>query len=211
MLSAIGAVAVLAAAIPGGTIWNDGFESGNLDPNFWSLEGDGIQVVTSLLGHDSNSYVNFQGQTGIGGIQSHSSLLLELPSFDDNNLTFGFWAKVHSGLEVDDSIVVEWSDDGATWNHLISITNQPIGSWTEYAFDLPPEASAGEPLNFRFTAELGSATDRLLVDDVSIAPEPASLLLLGLGSLVALRRGGRPANQATDCLDKTIYASVNQD
>ena len=192
MLLTIGAVAVLVAAIPGGTIWNDGFESGNLDPNSWSLEGEGIGVIDSSLAYSGESYLNFEGQTGIEGGQNNSILLLELPSFDDNNLAFGFWARVHSGLEADDNIALEWSGDGAAWHHLITFTDQAAGDWAEYAFDLPAEASTGEFLNFRFTAELGSVTDRVLVDDVSITPEPTSLFLLGLGSLIALPRGARP-------------------
>jgi hypothetical protein len=170
-----------ASASP--AVWVSGFENGFAD---WTSASGNWTTVSSSLAKSGSRYGKVEGATAFGG----DTLLLEISTLGKQNLRLSYWYSVKLGLEADDSVALEWSSDGSLWQGLVTYTDLSTEDvWKQVYFDLPVGASDNSQFAFRLVANLGSASDRMHFDDLTLSevPEPASLLLtLGFGALFLL-------------------------
>jgi hypothetical protein len=164
----------------GAVLWSDGFESGNFSA--WTSATGAWSVVTSTLSaHSGLKGADIKGLTDPAG----DVVLIRVSSSGYQNLEWQFWYKVRDALEVGDSLFAEWTANGTIWSPLAEYTNLPIGDWQSASFALPASANDNPNLALRLRAVLGSATDRMNIDDVSLSgtavavPEP-SIVIAGM-------------------------------
>ena len=169
-------VFALCSKVRAETIWSDGFESG--DFSAWTSVSGSWGLVHSSSGAKSGAYrASIDGETSLDG----DILLLEKSTVGYENLQWSCWYKVNAGLEEEDHVFVEWSNNsGADWQILTEYTKVPSGDWQYASFDLPETADDNPLCQFRFRAVLGNPSDCMSFDDMSLltVPEPSSILLL---------------------------------
>ncbi|QDU34163.1 hypothetical protein KS4_22250 [Poriferisphaera corsica] len=97
-----------------------------------------------------------------------------------------------------DSRVIEYSADGGNqWTHVETQSGTLSGTWAAYSLDLSSITQVDNNADFQFRITYDGATadtgrnrwDNFFVQGaVAAIPEPASLMLMGLGSLALVRR-----------------------
>lgn len=190
LLAAISIIIGEALPVPirGAPILSDGFESGNLGA-WTSADANWTIITSSLAAHSGTKGLDVKGNTD----PDSDILRIMTPSAGFQSLSWQYWFKVRDGLESADSVVAEWTANGADWLALASYSNLPSGDWQFASFALPETADENQNLGFRFRANLGSATDRMNFDDIALSgtasvPEPGSAILFGCFALSLLRR-----------------------
>ena len=158
---------------------------------YWqqALMADTVQVVSyDFLLHNESAYNersmvsdwSIHGQGAFMVISSKGSNKIELGTGDG-------WDVLLTGLSLDTWYTVEvWLD---TLNNKVKgragLQGGTLGAWsTEANMEVPSIVDSGDIIRFL-------ANDVVRYDNVSLVPEPATMALLGLGSLVMLRRRNR--------------------
>jgi hypothetical protein len=180
-----------AGVVKAATLWSDGFESGNL--NGWvSASGNWAVVTSPQTAHAGTKGLDIKGNTA----PDEDVLSVRVSSTGYRNLEWKYWYKVRDGLDLDDSVSVEWTGNGTTWQPLVRYSGAEAGDWQLASFVLPNGAVNNPNLGLRLRATLSSATDRMNFDDFALSgtavPEPAAALSgVSLLSLLSLRRRRR--------------------
>jgi len=154
------AILVLLALVPAGvaaaTIFEDDFESGNLDK--WDTQGD-PDVVGPLGGR----YVSFD--------DDNDEIHVHLDTTCWVNISLSYRRNV-SNMGSSEFFKVNYSTNGgSTWPMLEQIRNAP--NWTTVNFNLPPAANNNDDLRVRFRLDDGDdAGEWAHLDDVFINGTP---------------------------------------
>ena len=165
---------------------NDGFDDATNDVPFWedgSLGQNNIVTGTKDVGTDAHTgdYVGaLYWPSSLAVVQTTSHIISAGEEF-----TMTFW---HRGGFNPGDAAIYYLDGGAR----VELATQAVSGasdWTEVQFTaLATAASVGKPVGVLLR---GTAANQVWYDDVSltVVPEPASLVLMGLGGLVMLSRG----------------------
>lgn len=166
------------------TIWEDGFESE--DFSRWSSVSGGWKIVTDEAGAQSG---NRRAQVSGGEIEILTKEISTVGYLEP--IVFEFYWKVNSGLEVNDHVYAQWTEDGGGhYGNLTDFAGSLVGDWQLASFVLPVDAANNPQFGVRFISFVDSGTQEIFsIDSVRLygVPEPASLSLLLLASLVLLR------------------------
>ncbi|MEK7585586.1 MAG: PEP-CTERM sorting domain-containing protein [Patescibacteria group bacterium] len=187
-LLTLGVLPVKALAGPAVAFQSEDFELGL--GKKWAVGSDKFSVVDSSLAFSGDKYLNLTGPSATGG----DSLLWETSSAGYENISVSGYMKIHAALELTDRLSLGWSVDGLTWQIPIILSGSPVNEWTPFSFDLPATADNNAQLTLRWLAEFDGASDRVLVDQLSLTgspvsvPEPSLLSLFGVGLVACLSR-----------------------
>lgn len=125
----------------------------------------------------SNAYTGSRKARVLGHASSTDTLETTIDTSDYENISLAFWYKL-DGLDVGDSVVVEWFD-GSVWNEVVSLDGQSGDGddsvdWIVSSSTLP--AGAADKANFaiRFTSNLDTGSDQFLLDDVTVEGDEIS-------------------------------------
>lgn len=165
------------------TFWSDDLEAGLAD---WTADPNWTLVNSASGAHSGSKRVQAVGPSSPGG----DSLTKMIPTVGFGNLLLEVWVRPN-GLEAGDLVYLEWTKDGGgSWTTLDTFDHNRLEAWRWEGYSLPAEANEQIGFGFRFRAELSSGSDAFSVDDILLTaiPEPATLLLLVLGSLRVCRR-----------------------
>jgi hypothetical protein len=177
--------ATVDSTITSSTAGDLGFNARYVDNTSNSYETNRIGVVDEKARTGSNSY-----QAG----DVDDLLVLE---FDEVDLTaftdvdFSIWISFEGNTENDDSISVVLDLTGASDITVVEKAGLFLGEpFNEYTADIPDSATAARLV---VNVDTDANSEELWIDDVSFVgvPEPASLALVGAGSLLMLRRRKR--------------------
>jgi hypothetical protein len=178
---------VLSQSTKAEVIWTSGFESGDFSE--WTIASGSWGLTNSSAGAHSGSYrASIDGATSPNG----DVLLLANSTAGYEDLQWSYWWKTTAALEAEDYVFAEWSaNDGVDWQFLADYTKLANSDWQYASFDLPESADNNPLCQFRFRAVLGSSSDCMSFDDVSLStavPEPHFLFLFLPILLCAFRR-----------------------
>ena len=182
-----GILPVRVQAGPVTILFSDSFEAGIVPP--WTFTGDWRTVTSSDAAYSGARGADITGATNVGG--DTLSIILSTIGYED--LVVSIYSRVRTGgLEGDDQVLFDWSINGTDWQNLVRFEDLPAGDWVLHTLDLPAAVENNPAVTFRLWANLSSSSDRMNFDDLALIgqpiPEPASLSLLGLGSLSTLIR-----------------------
>jgi hypothetical protein len=155
-------------------IVNGGFETG--DFTGWSLSGNtGFSGVASgaPFAH-SGTYGAYFGAVGSDGILTQAQ---NVNTVVGHTYTFSFWLYNEGGTPNDMS--ASFGSDT-----VLSLTNAPAMAYTEFTYNVvATSTSTSVSFSFRQDPAYWGLDDVSLVDTTVTTPEPASLTMLGLGTM----------------------------
>lgn len=167
------------------------------NPN-WQVRND--SVVFPAFAGNTYAFANFNSSTGGNDISNY--LISPLVTLNNGD-TISFYTRTVSNPQFPDRLSLVYNTDGSTnpasfTNVLLTInpTLTTAGyptTWTQFTGTI---SGLGGPTAGRFAfhynptngGPLGNNSDYIGIDEVTFAPTPSSLALLGLGGLVASRR-----------------------
>lgn len=135
------------------TLFSDGFESGNFTAGGWTTSGS--PVVTAAAAH--------AGTYG-GRLRSTSSMTRAVSTVGYPTVTVCY-DRTTSGLDSGESLYVEWSTNGTSWN-AIETTQQT--SWASKSFILPAGAGGQSGFRLRFRTNASQTIERADLDAIAI-------------------------------------------
>jgi hypothetical protein len=201
MTMVVGMCLIFAGSLQAATITNADFE---LDPltNGWSGNWQGTPTVTHVIGGgpDGSNCVKLSQPVGVGGNgQGIHSDIFEIESeIDDQG--YDFTIQVHSnGFDQWRlwGVAIEWYNAGwggwNSWGWLVPQSGENTNGWKEFTAHLDSAPTGYACIDLRFDC-VGAEGREISFDQVTFTatPEPASLLLLGLGGVgVLLRKRSR--------------------
>lgn len=164
--------ATVAYAAPA-TIFADGFESD--DFSNWTTAEAGWSVVGG--GGQEGTYK----ARATAGPLTNVTLEKDVSTVGYENIALSFFHK-DNGLEIADTISVEYTTDGVSWNPMTVFTDgNETTTYTEYTFAFPATVDDNSSFGIRFRATNDSASDQFDLDAVSITgtsiplPTPATV------------------------------------
>ena len=179
-------VGILAASVQAELVSNGGFETGDLT-DWWDWAPDpdnqtvAVQDVTVYEGTYSAELVSASD----GSWQELGTNAFACDSETTYTLSLAYnetgWAGMGVNLKYWDA---DWNELGQEWIDVLFSTNEGTGTWTVFSTDVTSVAGAA---NMEVKIAMG-AWGTVFVDAVSVVPEPATMVLLGVGSLALIRR-----------------------
>ncbi len=164
---------------------HDGFDDATNDVPFWE---DGSPGQNNIITGTKHVGANAHSGDYVGALYWPSSLAVVQTTSHiisaGEEFTMTFWHQ--GGFRPGDAAI--YYLDGGTRVDLATQAVSGASTWTEIQFTaLATGASVGK---FVGVSLQGTAADQVWYDDVSltVVPEPASLALVGLGSLLLIRR-----------------------
>ncbi|MEK7583162.1 MAG: choice-of-anchor J domain-containing protein [Patescibacteria group bacterium] len=143
-------------------LFSDGFESD--DFTNWTSAGSKWSVINGASGaHSGTKRAEVKG-----GGATNDSLLKQISTTGNQNISLSYWYKINSALESSDHVVAEWSVDGSSWTTLADYAGLAAGAWTQETFNLPSSADDSTNFQFRFRATLNAGNDEFELDDVEL-------------------------------------------
>jgi hypothetical protein len=174
-----------AAAPP---LWNGNFSSG-LEGWWTYLPNPAAQSVTVVDG----AAVIYNADTTIAGDAKLGQGWLDAAPGGNYTVTFDFKATNVAGDGwAGEGVGIEYYDAAGSW---VATTWMDLWDTTSYTPDWVPQTLASTApataahVQLVFDVWAGDGgVGTMLVDNATMAPEPATMILLGIGGLVALRR-----------------------
>lgn len=141
---------VITAKIP--SLFSEDFESGGFSAGGWSTSGQATVDTTSA-------------HTGTYGalLKRTSSVWTTINTAGLTGATVTYWART-AGLQNNESLFIEWSQDGSTW-HLLNTLTGATG-WTQSSHDIWFTAQPSFMIRFRTNGNAGS--DMAMIDDIVV-------------------------------------------
>ena len=136
------------------TLFSDGFESGNLTTGGWTSSG-------SVDVKEPAAYEGLYG-VQIGGTASITKSVSTV-GFSDIHVKY---ARITKGLDSGESLTVEWSADGTTWNNVIESTTDT--DWAQRDVALGAAAGENPAFSVRFSTNANKTNEYAAVDSVEI-------------------------------------------
>jgi hypothetical protein len=176
--------ASICDAEPGNIVLNCGFETGDLTD--WTVSGNNTwNFITS----DSHSG-NFAWEAGPNPPEVYISQTLDTVA--GQSYTLSFWLEVSATPA---NQFEAWWNSTQSGTPVLDLINAPVAPYTEYQFTVTASSSS---TNLEFGTY--NSPGHFLLDDISVVPltgpeipEPESLGLAVLGSLVLFSRAFRSA------------------
>jgi len=174
---------------PGATYqqWEFGTDDNPVGPDVWTnAAGDPLVSITGGFAENTVWYENYQGASGVWGFEIE--MIATIPNFDNLNplkeiqVQMTFFADGVANL-----FVLPEGDEGKYAVMDQGATTDLGGGWFQATFSTAIEPNPTFEEIWIRPAECTLYVDELVVDTICI-PEPATLLLLGLGGLALLRR-----------------------
>lgn len=201
-------------------LFHDGFESGTLDPAFWTVTGTGphrTRVTTENEPHSGTGQLTMDSATDATYARNEATLSLDLT--ERRNLVLRFWVKMFDdepegpppspfigGADFDGVAI---SADGTNWFEV-----QPLrsltGEWQQLTVDLDTELAShglayGPDFKIRFNHydNYGISTDGFAFDDVTVAEAVNRRLQISLPAAAA--------NEGSSPLTATVTVTPKPD
>lgn len=159
-----------AFAVTGSTLFENGFEGNNVPVSFsqWTSK-NGVWNSDTTSPHSGLRKAFAFGDTGEPDV-----LRKAVSTKDHKNLNISFWYQLRS-LENGDLVKVQWTNNGTTWNDLVTFTDGDEKEvWTQWQGSLPLGAEDSQNFAFRFWVNFDDGetkTDKFYLDDVKLTGE----------------------------------------
>ncbi len=160
MMFILCAVSVFAGTAQADTLFSDGFESGDFTTGGWSEKGSPYTQVRT----DSAYTGTYGARLAISG------WIIKTQSTVGYSTIHVKYARKTSGLTSPESLYVEWSTDGTTWNTLEQV--QGVKSWASKDITCGTGADNNAGFRVRFRVAGNQTTDLAYIDDVEITGTP---------------------------------------
>lgn len=172
----------------------------------WVPHSGGAAVTQTLVVEGENQFMQVEYATGgVGWAQTRQVLDGAVWQSHGVNLTYPGFTGVSLDLNVTDRggrlyfLMIDcWGDTVLRYYFSDGAPTPLTNGWVNYTFDFADTLLSGKNLENVYWFAVGSGSNYsdhpigvFLVDNITLIPEPASLAILGLGSVALLKRRKR--------------------